>query len=75
MSPKGTPVTDALFALMLESLGIVIVVVIAGINDKIANLILVFIIGLWILFLVENYQLVSNTATKIANIEGGAKRV
>lgn len=80
MTTKQTPdekttssANEALLALGIEAVGIIIVVTVAGINDSLATMLLVFSVGLWVLYLVMNSDTVSTFTTKITNIEAGAK--
>jgi hypothetical protein len=70
--PTTTQAHDVLLALLIEATGIVIVVTVAGISDSVANLMLVFAIGLWLVFLVMNAETVAGFTSKLTNIESGA---
>jgi UPF0716 family protein affecting phage T7 exclusion len=64
---------ETLLAMLIEVAGIVIVVTVAGISDKLANLMLVFAIGLWLLFLIMHTEDVTKFSDVLSNIERGAK--
>jgi hypothetical protein len=65
---------EALLALLVEVTGVVIVVTIAGINDKTATLMLIFAIGLWMLFLITHTHEVTRFSNVLSGIEGSAKK-
>lgn len=75
--PATTPksITDAhgaLLAILVEAMGIVVVVTVAGISDSVANLLLLFSVGLWLLFLVMNADTVASFGNILTNIEQGS---
>lgn len=65
---------DALLAILIEATGIVIVVSVAGISDSVANLMLLFAVALWLLYLVMNADTVAKFSQVLTNIESGAKQ-
>jgi hypothetical protein len=70
----NTAAVDALLAVIVQTGGIAIVVIIAGFNDTVANLMIVFIVGLWILFLVMHPDIVGKYSNVLTNIQTGAKK-
>lgn len=47
---------DIALALMVELAGVIILTLAAGLSDEMAGLILVFLIGLWLLWLIKHAQ-------------------
>lgn len=54
MLPSTASKGDIALALMVELGGVLILTLIAGINDEVANIVLLFLIGLWILWLIKH---------------------
>lgn len=77
-SNKATKLTTnahgVLLALLVEAGGIVVVVTVAGLSDSVANLLILFSAGLWLLYLVMNADQVAGFADALTNIESGAKQ-
>lgn len=73
-SKTTTASHEALLAILIEATGIVIVVTVAGVSEPVANLLLVFSIGLWLLYLVMNADTVAAWTYKLTNIESGATK-
>jgi hypothetical protein len=47
---------DIALALMVELAGVVILTLVAGVSDEAAGLIIVFLIGLWLLWLIKHAE-------------------
>ncbi len=75
-SKKTTKLTTnahgVLLAILIETAGIVVVVTVAGIDESIANMMLILAIGMWLLYLVMNADTVATYSQKLTNIERGA---
>lgn len=46
--------SDIALAMMVELAGVIIVTLVAGISDEVANIIIVFLIGLWLLWMIKH---------------------
>ncbi len=67
------PATDTVMAILIEAGGIVVVTIIAGLSDRVGTMMIIVLVGLWLLFLMNNTTMVTNFATTVANIQTGAK--
>lgn len=47
---------DIALAMLVELAGIVIITLVAGISDEVANIIILFLIGLWLLWMMKHVQ-------------------
>lgn len=47
---------DTALALMVELAGVIILTLVAGLSDEVAGLIIVFLIGLWLLWLIKHAE-------------------
>lgn len=70
--PPSNAAADALLAMLIEIGGLVVVTVVAGISDSIANLMIIFIIGIAILWAVTHYAQLSGLITALNNAEKAA---
>jgi hypothetical protein len=66
------PATAAILSLLVEAGGLVVIVTLAGMNDSIANLMLIFIFGLLLLLMIQNLSSVQSISGKVLNLEAGA---
>lgn len=75
-SPKvlssANPATHVLIALLLQAGGLVIAVTVAGIDDAVANLIIIIMVGLLLLFMIMNASKFSGMVNILTNAETGA---
>lgn len=62
--------TEVVFALIVEGIGVAVLVVLAGINDDIGTVLVVFMIGLWLLFLVNHQGIQGYVTNVFANVQG-----
>lgn len=69
---ENAKASEVLLALLVESAGLVIVVGAAGISDGIANMMLVFMVGLWLLFLIMHQSGVQTLSNSLTGIEKAA---
>lgn len=69
MAGNPNNASDVLLALLVEAGGLVIVTVVAGINDQVANLMLLFIAGIWLLWMINHTGEVTKLSTILSNIE------
>lgn len=65
--------TSVLLAILVEGAGLVAVTAIAGISDQMANLMIVFVIGIFLLWLTFHSEQVSSLNNWVGRIEGAAK--
>jgi hypothetical protein len=63
---------DILLALILEIGGLGIMTAVAGISDQMANLMVLLILGVFMLWLMNNYSKLSGLMTSITNVEKAA---
>lgn len=68
------PATHVLLALLLQTGGLIVAVTIAGIDDTVANLILLIMISLLILFMIMNASQFSGIVNILTNAETGAAK-
>jgi len=66
------PATHVLLALLVEVGGLFVVITLAGLDDSIANVMLVFMVGLLLLFMVMNASKFQDMANVVLNAEKGA---
>ncbi len=66
------PATHVLLALLVQTGGLVIAVTVAGIDDSIANLMILLMVGLLLLFMIMNAQAFTGITNMLTNIERGA---
>lgn len=75
-SPKilasQNPATHVLIALALQAGGLVIAVTVAGIDDSVANLILIMMVGLLLLFMIMNSAKFTGIVNVLTNAETAA---
>jgi hypothetical protein len=60
--------TDAILSVAVEGLAVGIFTLIASANDQMGSLVLIFMVGLWVIWLVTNSGTVSRLATTVGNI-------
>jgi hypothetical protein len=66
------PATHVLLAMIVQTGGIVIATVIAGVDDTVANLMILLMVGLLLLFMIMNYQKFAGIVDMLTNVEQGA---
>ena len=66
------PATHVLIALALQTGGLVIAVTVAGIDDSVANLMILMMVGLLLLFMIMNANKFSGIINILTNAEQGA---
>lgn len=71
-STAENPATHVLLALLLQAGGLVIVITLAGIDDTVANLMLLLMVGLLLLFMIMNAQKFTGIIDTLTNVEQGA---
>jgi hypothetical protein len=69
---SSNPATHVLLALMLQTGGLVIAVVIAGLDDSVANLMVLLMVGLLLLFMIMNADKFAGITNILTNAEQGA---
>ena len=69
---SANPATHVLIALLLQAAGIVIAVTVAGLSDTTANLILIAMVGLLLLFMIMNADKFAGITNILTNAETGA---
>lgn len=62
--------SDIILALIVESVGIVILALLAGTNDDLGTVVIVFMVGLWLLFLFNHQGVQSYINNLGANVQG-----
>lgn len=71
---SANPATHVLLALMLQTGGLVIAVIIAGLDETVANLMLLFMVGLLLLFMIMNADKFAGMVNILTNAEQGAAK-
>jgi hypothetical protein len=69
---SANPATRVLIALGVQTGGLVIAVMIAGLDDSVANLMLIMMVGLLLLFMIMNASKFSGIMNILTNAEQGA---
>lgn len=72
MTAKKGPIqsSEIILALIVEGVGIAFLTLLAGTNDDLGTVIVVFMVGLWLLFLF-NHQGIQSYITNVgANVQG-----
>lgn len=69
---SANPATHVLLALGLQVGGLVIAVTVAGIDDSVANLMLLLMVGLLLLFMIMNADKFKGIVNILTNAEQGA---
>lgn len=64
---------DIVLGLLVEAGGLVVLTVVAGISDKAANVMLILMVGVWMLWLVTNSGQVTELGNMFSRIEANAK--
>lgn len=64
--------SNIILAIILETGGLAIAVAVAGISDAMANLMLLLVVGIGLLWLMNNYTAFNGTLQAISNIERAA---
>jgi hypothetical protein len=71
-SAQMTQAADILLALFVEVGGLVVVTIVAGISDQVANLMIVFVVGIAILWAILHYSELTGLINMLNNAEKAA---
>jgi hypothetical protein len=69
MSTKQPTASDVIFTVGVEALGVGLLAVLAGSNDDVGSLIVLFMAGLWLLFFVTDSKAVSSLLGAFSNLD------
>lgn len=61
--------SDAILTVAVEGLAVGILTLIAGISDGVGSIVITFMAGLWIMFMIANSGVVSSLANTTGNIQ------
>lgn len=68
MAASKPNASDTLLAVGVEGIAVALFTLLAGANDQIGSFVLMFMVGMWILFLVTNGNAVSRITNTVGNI-------
>lgn len=70
MSKQTIQQSDILLALIVEGVGIGFLTLLAGISEDVGTVLVVFMVGLWLLFLVNHQGIQGYVTNLFGNIQG-----
>lgn len=66
--PKRPADSSAILELALELLAVGLFTILAGTNDDIATLVILFMVGLWLIWLIQNSSVVSGLENMLGSV-------
>lgn len=72
MTAKTGPIqsSEIILALIVEGVGVVFLALLAGTNDDLGTVVIVFMIGLWLLFMFNHQGIQSYLTNLGSNVQG-----
>lgn len=64
--PQRQPASEAILMLALELLAVGLFTIIAGTNDDMGTLVILFMLGMWLIYLVSNAAVLSGLESALA---------
>jgi hypothetical protein len=63
-------VNNAILAVAVEGLAVGILTLIAGADDAVGSIVITFVVGLWIIWLIANPDVFKNLSNALGNLSG-----